>query len=169
MKTIFRKSVFCTALLLCAVVPSAFSEPLQNIFGDCKVASNDELDQMRGGFSINTGSSQVLLSLGFQQVTYINGILAAMTTLNLPQISSAVSIPLQQNFIPTQIVQNGSGNIYIPPSSLPSNVTTLIQNNLNNQTISHMNIINATISSKQLLNAMNIASTMHQALSFSLR
>lgn len=169
MKTILRKSAIATALLLYAAMSSALPEPVQNIFGDCKVASNEELGQMRGGFSINTGSSQVLLSLGFQQVTFINGILAAMTTLNLPQINSAAPIPLQQNFIPTQIVQSGPGNIYIPSSSLPSNVTTLIQNSLNNQVINHMTIINATIASKQLLNAMNIYTTLHQALSFSLR
>ena len=169
MKPIFHMRALSTALLLCTVVQTALSEPMQNDFEDCKVASNEELGQMRGGFAINTGSSQVLLSLGFQQVTFINGILAAMTTLNLPQINSAAPIPLQQSFIPTQIVQNGPGNIYIPPSSLPSNVTTLIQNNLNNQIINHMNIINATISSKQLLNSMSIAATMRQVLSFSLK
>lgn len=169
MKTIFRKSVFCTVLLLCAVVQTALSEPMQNDFENCKVASNEELDQMRGTFGINTGNSQVLLSLGFQQVTFINGILAAMTTLNPPQISSDAPIPLQQNSIPTQIIQNGPGNIYIPPSSLPANVTTLIQNSLSNQLIQNMTIINATVASSQLLRSMTISATMHQALSLSLR
>ncbi len=157
------------ALLLCINVQSAYPEPAKNSLMDCKVASDEELEKMRGGFSINTGSSQVLLSLGFQQVTFINGVLAAMTTLNLPQSNSAVPIPIQQNFIPSQIIQNGPGNAYIPPATLPSNVMTVIQNSLNNQIISHMTIINATIASKQLLDAMNMASTLRQAMPYSLR
>ena len=157
------------ALLLCINVQTAYPEPALNSLMDCKVASDEELEKMRGGFSINAGGSQILLSLGFQQVTYINGILAAMTTLNLPQSNSAAPIPIQQNFIPSQIIQNGPGNTYMPPATLPSNVMTVIQNSLNNQIISHMTIINATIASKQLSDAMSMASILRQAIPYSLR
>lgn len=167
MKAVFKKSAI--ALLLYTALTPAYPEPIQNDFKDCKVASDETLEQMRGGFSINTGGSQILLSLGFQQVTFINGMLAAMTTLNLPQLNSAIPIPIQQNFIPSQIIQNGPGNTYIPPAPLPSNVMTVIQNSLNNQIISHMTIINATIASTQLLDAMNMASTLRQTLPFSVR
>ncbi len=165
MKAVFKKSAI--ALLLYTALTPAYSEPMQNDFKDCKVASDETLEQMRGGFSIN--NSQILLSLGFQQVTYINGILAATTTINLPQLNSVTPIPIQQNFIPSQIIQNGPGNTYIPPVPLPSNVMTVIQNSLNNQVINHMTIINATIASTQLINAMNMASTLRQALPFSVR
>ncbi len=159
----------CIALLLCINVQAAYPLPASNGLADCKVASDEALENMRGGFSISAGGSQILLSLGFQQVTFINGVLAAMTTLNLPQLNSVVPIPVQQNYIPSQIIQNGPGNTYIPPTPLPSNVMTVIQNSLNNQIISHMTIINATIASKQLLDAMNMASTLRQAMPYSLR
>lgn len=168
MKKIFQVRI-CIALLLCINVQAAHPEPTHSGLMDCKVASDEELEHMRGGFSINAGGSQILLSLGFQQVTFINGVLAAMTTLDLPQLNSSTPIPIQQNFIPSQIIQNGPGNTYIPPAPLPSNVMTVIQNSLNNQIISHMTIINATIASKQQLDAMNMTSTLRQALPFSVR
>ena len=155
------------ALLLCINMQTAYPEPANNSLKGCKVASDETLENMRGGFSISAGGSPILLSLGFQQVTFINGVLAAMTTINLPQTNSTAAIPTQ--LIPSQIIQNGPGNSYIPPAALPSNVMTVIQNTLNNQTISHMTIINATLASKQLLDAMNMASTLRQAMPYSLR
>ena len=225
MKTIFQKRALCTALLVGIATPahSALSEPVQNGFEDCRVASNDELDHMRGGFEVTAGTTQFLLSLGFQQVTFINGVLAAITTLNLPQVNSTalnqalgvgstpavtspatsgqVSVPvpptlavsaggssgttpgatgaappaapttLPPNFIPTQIVQNGPGNTYVPPvtSSLPPAVTTLIQNTLDNQVIRNMTIINATIANRQLLASLALSARLDQVLARSMR
>jgi len=114
------------------------------------MASNQELDAMRGGFEVDVGGNTVLLSLGIERVTFINGELATaspVSNLNL------------------QVLQNGPNNNFAPPSeiSLPSGTVTLIQNSLDNQVIRNVTTINAAVAFSNLVRSQAVDSALDQS------
>jgi len=119
-------------------------------FQDYRMASNQELDAMRGGFEVDVGGNTVLLSLGIERVTFINGELATaspVSNLNL------------------QVLQNGPNNNFAPPSeiSLPSGAVTLIQNSLDNQVIRNVTTINAAVALSNLVRSQAVDSALDQS------
>jgi hypothetical protein len=70
------------------------------------------------------------------------------------------------------VVQNGPGNISVIPTAQDLQATTnalVIQNTLNNQTISATTMLNVSLSLTRAINAANIQQTVRQALANSLR
>ena len=58
-----------------------------NSFDGYAVASNEELDSMRGGFEFSgANGTQFLLAFTYDQVSVINGVVVAVTSLNLLQL-----------------------------------------------------------------------------------
>ena len=137
------------ALILMGAV--AFTYPAYSTdFDGYQQASNKELDSMRGGFELSIDGQQVLLSLGIERLTFINGELATaspVSNLNL------------------QVLQNGPNNNFAPPSeiSLPSGAVTLIQNSLDNQVIRNVTTINATVAFNNLVGSQAIDSALDQS------
>ncbi|MDD5330835.1 MAG: hypothetical protein PHX38_12605 [Sulfuricella sp.] len=205
-----------------ALVAAAFSAPgahggaLNRDFEDCRVATDTELGEMRGGFELANGGLQ--LSFAIERVTYINGALVAVTTLTLPSMqdiaglqsisvdsllgnSAATSTPTSGSGNPpatatsddgattattaasagstgsapsatsaanlVTLIQNGPNNSFTLPNGLnltSAALTTIIQNTLDNQTISSSTIINATLTSQALARSMAMTFTINQAL-----
>ncbi len=57
-----------------------------NSFDGYAVASNEELDSMRGGFEFSANGTQFLLAFTYDQVSVVNGVVVAVTSLNLLQL-----------------------------------------------------------------------------------
>lgn len=145
--TIYKQLVGAS-ILLGAVT---FTYPAHSAnFDGYRQASNQELDLMRGGFELPIDGKQIVLSLGIERVTFINGELAAVTPVS------------NLNF---QLIQNGPGNSFSPPSSasLPPETITLIQNSLDNQTIRNLTLINATLGFKDMVRSMTVSSALTES------
>lgn len=127
--------------------------------------SNDDLDQMRGGFDTGSG---LLVSFGIQRAVYINGNLETTTSFNIPDVSkitSAQAAMINSAAGSVNVVQNGPGNM-IQSGALSQAVgATVIQNSLNNQHIQNLTIIDTTTNSLGMLKGMNSQATLQNALS----
>lgn len=108
MRTKLGKSVTGMSMILSVLATTTNSASSNmNGFEDCRRASTDELNDMRGGFLVNADGTQFLLSLGIERITYVNGAMVAMSTFNLlPQLNSSelrsaiysqVNAAIQQN------------------------------------------------------------------------
>lgn len=166
------------ATLRVALVAAAFSVPTANSgtlargFEDCRVATTEELGEMRGGFELRTGGLH--LSFSIERVTFINGELVATTRLGLPSLNLRGNphSTLPGNSSPVTLVQNGPRNNFTLPAglNLPSTaLTTVVQNTLDHQTISNMTILNTTLNSQTLQRAMAVTSSLGQMLNRSIR
>ncbi len=92
-----------------------------------EIASNAELDSLRGGFTLPNG---VVVDFNFEKIIYRNGV---------EVFSSVFELPTN-----IQITQNGISNNAIDFANAVLN--SLIQNNLDNQVIRTVNTINIDIS-----------------------
>lgn len=166
------------ATLRVALVAAAFSAPaaqsntLNHSFEDCRVATAEELGEMRGGFDLSAGGLH--LSFSIERVTFINGELVATTSLGLPSLNTLGNQAgaLAGNFNPITLVQNGPNNNFTLPAGLnlsSTALTTVIQNTLDNQAISNMTILNTTLNSQALLRAITVTSSLNQMLNSSIR
>ena len=75
------KTSVLLGFLSCGAVHAA-----TNSFDGYAVASNEELDSMRGGFEFSANGTQFLLAFTYDQVSVINGVVVAVTSLNLLQL-----------------------------------------------------------------------------------
>lgn len=153
MATTSRKHWLCVPMLLGTVLFTGSACAAD--FQDCRLATDQELATMRGGFMVDVGGGQLLLSLGIERVTFINGELATATT------------PLAN--LPLQLVQNGPGNRFAVSGAvdLPPGTTALIQNSLDNQVIRNITLINATLATKELIRVQSVSSSLAQSRSYS--
>ena len=179
------KLVLCTAACFS---PAAQTSTLNHGFEDFRVATDDELGEMRGGFELNAGGLN--LSFSLEKVTFINGTLVATTHLTIPSLNSlgnaqtladnitqqAIVASLQNaagsSYNPITAVQNGPNNTFTLPDGINlsnTTLTTIVQNTLDNQVISTMTILNATLNSLSLVRALAISSSLNQALNNSVR
>lgn len=72
------KTLALVSLLVCGSAQAALSS-----FEGYAVASDDELDNMRGGFEVNWNGMQFLLAFSIEKLSYTNGVLVAHTSFNL--------------------------------------------------------------------------------------
>lgn len=173
MKTRMLGSTLKLALLSAALIaPAAHSGTLARGFEDCRVATAEELGEMRGGFDLSAGGLH--LSFSIERVTFINGELVATTSLGLPSLNSFGNPPTASSgsYNPVTLVQNGPNNNFTLPAGLNLSTTalaTVVQNTLDNQTISNMTILNTTLNSQSLQRAMAVTSSLSQMLNSSVR
>lgn len=157
---------------------------------DWVAASDEHLDNMRGGFDAGSGLS---VSFGIVKTVMINGNLITKISFNLPDVSRITAETakiVSDALAKAGIVQNGAGNIVdtgirsevaagtatgtlsqsTPDAGVRSQVvagtalTTLIQNTLNDQKIQTLTVINAGVNSLGLLRAMNTQMVLKDAL-----
>jgi len=96
-------------------------------------ATDEELDSLRGGFSLANG---VIVDFSFEKKVFQNGVASFSSYFEIPE-----NIPF---------VQNGSLNFVSDFSS--SLLSSIIQNNLDNQIIRTINTINIDISNFDNIN-----------------
>ncbi len=104
--------------------PAAHTSTLNHGFEGYRVATADELDEMRGGFDLNFGGLH--LSFSIDRVTFINGVLVATTSLNIPSLNSldarqTIADSVNQQAIIARL-QNAAGNSSVNPvTAVPNN------------------------------------------------
>jgi hypothetical protein len=193
--------------LLCAVALAGLAAPvyaeeqhdLCAFSGACRTASTAELDELRGGFEVDTGRGRLRVDIGITREVHINGNLVARSELSLPDLGQMMmnarqgranaptitttvgghgnnpGAPLRVNGAPVTstpvtlnesglIVQNGHGN-FAPTLSQIGGVAipTIVQNTLDNQTISTLTHVNARLNSMALWNSMRLGDAMNSA------
>jgi len=159
--------VISVTALICGVVSNAQAALLASAgFGDCLMAADSELDQMRGGFATSSNGVPLSFSFGIENATFVNGQLVSTTTVAIPMFSSVNTPAGAAAFNSVNVIQNGTGNVFSVQmaQNAPASVLTVIQNNLDNQKIGNATIINATVTSKSFLNSLAVQSTLNQML-----
>lgn len=127
-------------------------------------ASDDELDDLRGGFEIDAG---LMVSFGIVRSVSINGDLVSKTSFDLPDVSriTAEQASMAKAAIAqATLVQNGTGNFIDAGVRAQLEGATLIQNNLNDQNIQTLTIINTGVNSLGLLKSINTQGILKDAL-----
>ena len=163
-----RASASVSLFVACTITSQAASLGSDVFEGSAKVG-DEELDHVRGGFSLATNSGALQIAIGIERAVYIDGVLQVMNSLNLPLLGSGGGT---DSTLPVaDLVQNGSGSYLLPSSASEStgNVMTVVQNSLNNQSISNLNIINATVTGQSLLQSLALSSSLRTMLSASVR
>ncbi|WP_291586149.1 hypothetical protein [Comamonas sp. UBA7528] len=134
-----------------------------------------QLDRMRGGFDVGGG---LMVSLGIQQATYINGQLVTQTAIplaQLNQLTAAQAATLRERLNTLTVVQNGPGNRYgaiqspADGSALVSQIAgagagTVIQNSLSGQRIQQLTTIDASSNGMGLLRAGQWQQTLRDSM-----
>ena len=124
------------------------------------------MDRLRGGFQTPEG---LWVSFGIEQLTYINGSLAATTrmavgTLGLPQEPAPKLSPGNT----LTWVRDGA-TLTLPRLQAPGAAGTLIQNSLNDQHIQTLTIINAQANSLDLLHSWSLQLSIRDAVTAAVR
>jgi hypothetical protein len=162
---IFLRVVLTAALCGSAFVARAQTAPVQRVAGFGVPVPNERLDAVRGGFDLGGGLEA---SLGIVRAIYIDGNLVTYTSVNIPNLANVTT---QQavalaSALSTVTVQNGPGNTVEPSNAVDqaslgnATAATIIQNTLNNQTISSLTTLNVAVNT---INAFR-ATGMQQAL-----
>lgn len=145
------------------------------------MASDTELDGMRGGFEVNVNGTQVMLALSLERVTYINGVLVTSMKISLPDLASIGKNGVSPNAISVQTTSTGAGTSQV--NSMPSasmtpqqisdlgQTVTVIQNGTGNTFVlpqslnSLTTVIQNTVDNQIIRNMTTInATVINQAL-----
>lgn len=136
---------------------------------DAVAMDESRLDGVRGGFMSDTG---LKLSFGIERAVYVNGNLVTSTSFNvvgLERVSAGKAPDVTVNNGSLAVVQNGTGNTFLPGAVSSSAVGTVIQNTLDNQKIQNVTIVNAAVNSMQVLRALNLQQAVRNAIVNSIR
>lgn len=126
--------------------------------------SNENLENMRGGFDAGSGLS---VSFGIVRTVTINGDLVNRTSFNLPDVAKITGEQARMAsaaIAEAGLVQNGAANFVDAGVKSQLAGGTFIQNSLNDQTIQTLTIINTGVNSLGLLKAMNAQTALKDAL-----
>lgn len=146
--------------LLTAVPPFVHADELV----DLAQVEDRDLAETRGGYQFPSGFE---ISFGIERAVYIDGVLQTLTTFNIPSLTTT-SLQTAQAF--SALFSNGSAtSAPADVARLLSALPTLVQNSLNNKTISSLTTINATVTALELFREINLSSSLADALSSSLR
>ena len=146
------------------------------------MASNTELDAMRGGFEVNVNGTQIMLALSLERVTYINGVLVSSMKISLPDLASLGTNGIPPNAISVQTIPpagvgTGQGNSTSSASMTPQQISdsgqtvNVIQNGTGNtfllpQSLNSLTtVIQNTVDNQIIRNMTTInATVINQAL-----
>ena len=126
-------------VLVCAVAPVRAAPP-RHPFTAAAAVGPAELDGARGGF---TTASGIAVSLGIERIVTVDGQVVARSELRLGDLGRLVA-----------------------GQAVPSadNLTTVVQNSLNDRAIGTATIIHATVAAQGLLQTMHFQSTLANAI-----
>lgn len=142
------------------------ADPLNNL----AVIPDQELAKMRGGFITADGLE---VSLGFQQLVMINGVLKTTLNMDLTGLggnSNGQGSALDQNKM-IQLIQNGNHNSVSPDiaKNFSAGALTLIQNSLDTQLIQNFNVLNVDVSKFSQFRSNALGQSLNLELVRSLR
>jgi hypothetical protein len=125
--------------------------------------SDRQLDNVRGG--VDTGGG-LIGSFGIDRATFINGQLAAHTSVFIPDIAhvTAQQATALAAAMRTVVIQNGPGNAADPASFSSAPGALVIQNSLDKQNIQNLTSIHATVNTLPSFNALNLQDALQSGL-----
>ncbi|KAF0219265.1 MAG: hypothetical protein FD174_2351 [Geobacteraceae bacterium] len=165
MKTTVKKRVMQTFLVLAMAMPASHASAADS--AECKgcgAATDQELAAMRGGYVAGDGLE---ITFGIERAVFVNGMLQAVNTLNIPKLGSGPGQALPDQLLDNMLIvrQNGAGNSISPAlNSQQSGLFTLIQNSLDHAVIKNVTQINASVNVLNTFRDMNMRSLMNQQL-----
>jgi len=127
MKVALRIVVLGGSGFTCQVLADDMSNTSAQQFDNWDSVSDSELDQLRGGFALPNGTN---VDFSFDRITSLNGTVVSSSFFQLPENAS--------------LFQNGTLNH--APDLTMSGLGSVIQNNVDNQTIRTVTDINIAIS-----------------------
>ena len=145
---------FTAAALVAAALPGWASSG--DAFFDHAIASAEELDSMRGGFTTTIGGTSFEVSFGIERAIFVNGEPVAAGRLTIPQLG---------------LTQNGPRNTAEArglQSFMPGSFTVL-QNSLDNQALRQMTVINASVKALEAMAASRFGAALNQGILGSVR
>jgi hypothetical protein len=143
-----RYAYILSAFVLQVLANQAFAKDAFNDYEDVlnhvAQASDEELDQLRGGFLLPNG---INVNFNYESVVSLNGVVKMVSAFQLPD-----NVALLQNGLDNQAQQ----------LNLPA-LGTVIQNNLDNQFIQTLNTVNIELSNLKNM-SVNHGGAMFNAL-----
>ncbi|MFV0439233.1 MAG: hypothetical protein ACK5PS_17780 [Desulfopila sp.] len=135
-------------LVACPVL--AYAEQQQLVQFQAPLATDGELDTMRGGFTVGDGLE---ISFGIEQAVLVDGVLQIASSFNTVPVAELLA---RHSAMPaTMPTLTNAQNIR-------SQVTTVIQNTLDQKVIDQITVMNASINSLSLSRQMNMAHAFQQ-------
>ena len=169
-----RGAVLGTALITVVALASAGISPLSDAAGspnpppDIWLAASDQaLDQSRGGFNLGEG---LVVSFGISRAVYVNDQLVASTSFHLGDLHAISAGQLQvlgqQLAGQALLVQNGPGNSATEPAAIgqPQTWVTTLQNSLNDQALRTQTVVNASTNASGMFKSMNLQNSITEAV-----
>jgi hypothetical protein len=160
------KHLICACALLVGSLNLAHAETLR-VPDETPIwltVSNQRLDNMRGGFDLGLG---LLVSFGITRATYINQELVTSMTLQLGDISKLTALQAQrlsqQINLPSQVIQNGGGNL-VESGAMNLPLGTYLQNTLNNQVLRTQTVIDINTNGLGMMKNFNFQAMMQEAI-----
>jgi hypothetical protein len=149
----------------------------------CRMASDLELDELRGGFHLDTQMGRLRVGIGITRTVSVDNRLVARSDLVVPDLGQAfaasgrtVAPQISVNNPPAGgelrinvngsalIVQNGPGNFAPPASAFNAAASPIVvQNSLDNAKLELGTIINASVNSLSLMNARRFGEMLSNA------
>jgi hypothetical protein len=143
----------------------------------CRTASDAELDELRGGFDVDTPRGRLRLEIGITRAVSVNDRIVAVSNFVIPgsgrttqssqtvvnnvPVGSGVPLTVNGNAL---VVQNGPGNVAPSPSAFSAAAFPIIvQNTLDNQKLSTFTLINASVNSLSVMNALRMSEMLRRA------
>jgi hypothetical protein len=128
----------------------------------CRLASQAELDELRGGFQIDTPHGRLQVGIGITREVSVNDRVVAVSRLVIPDLGRR-DARLEGGAL---LVQNGLGN-HLPQVSAALTTSTslpiIVQNTLDNQKLGTVTIIDASVNSMSLLRSIRMDEMMSRA------
>lgn len=129
---------------------------------DCGSLAPHDLELIRGGYQTGEGLE---VSFGIERAVFVNGILQATSTLNVPLLGGQSIQSLSGNALAdgTMTIQKGTGNS-VDMAGGREGLFTFIQNSLDFAAIKNVTRIDATVNVLNTYRAMNLRSLMNEQL-----
>jgi hypothetical protein len=159
--------------------------------GPCRVATQAELDQLRGGLDVQTRHGNLRIDIGITRAVSVNDRIVAMSHIGAGQPSVSLgqatgpatggTSQLRINETPVGsngpalsidgralVVQNGPGNFAPLSTSFGHGaVPTIIQNSLDNQNLKTFTFVNASVNSLSVMRTLMMNDMVGRAVTAS--
>lgn len=157
--------LLAVALLACIALPLQARADEYDMCAQvaaCRMASPAELDELRGGFHVDTPHGRLHVGIGITRAVSVNDQVVAVSKLVIPDFMRR-NAQLDGGAL---VVQNGRGNQAPQVSAALTTATSLpivVQNTLDNQKLGTVTIIDASVNSLSLLRSIRMDEMMSRA------
>ncbi|MFM1909076.1 MAG: hypothetical protein RLZZ591_2753 [Pseudomonadota bacterium] len=168
--TVTVSATLTATAALASQIPRSSPTPAKTAAEIWLAASDDTLNQLRGGFDLGAG---LVVSFGISRAVYVNDQLVTSTSFHLGDLrtmnpAQALAWGQQMAANRALIVQNGPGNTIAPDALSKTAWSTTLQNTLNNQSLRNQTVIEASTNALGLLKSLNLQASINEAIASAL-